>query len=309
MGGQIKVQSKEGKGSSFRFTIQTLAGNGVLQNALNFVNMPEQNGKKILIVDDNQTNRMILQIQLEQWKLRTVQAGSGSEALDILSRDAGFDLVLTDMQMPNMDGHMLAECIREKYPELPIILLSSLGDEYKNNDRHLFHSVLTKPIRQHALGNHIYRGLRQSEQTEGDENKIQEKLQSNFSGKYPLEILIAEDNLINQQVILNILNRMGYKPEMVENGLAAVEATDRKPFDLIFMDMQMPEMDGLEASRIIRSQTLDIQPVIIALTANTMLGDEKKCLDAGMNDYIGKPFKLEELVNKLEKWAKHKIAS
>ena len=240
---------------------------------------------------------------------RTVQAGSGSEALDILSRDAGFDLVLTDMQMPNMDGHMLAECIREKYPELPIILLSSLGDEYKNNDRHLFHSVLTKPIRQHALGNHIYRGLRQSEQTEGDENKIQEKLQSNFSGKYPLEILIAEDNLINQQVILNILNRMGYKPEMVENGLAAVEATDRKPFDLIFMDMQMPEMDGLEASRIIRSQTLDIQPVIIALTANTMLGDEKKCLDAGMNDYIGKPFKLEELVNKLEKWAKHKIAS
>jgi signal transduction histidine kinase/ligand-binding sensor domain-containing protein/DNA-binding response OmpR family regulator len=309
MGGQIRVQSKEGKGSSFRFTIQTHAGNGVLASTLQLANMPEQNGKKVLIVDDNQTNRTILKIQLEQWKLRTVQAGSGSEALEILSRNAAFDLVLTDMQMPNMDGYMLAECIREKYPHLPIILLSSLGDEYKKNNPKLFHSILTKPIRHHALGKHIFSGLRQQEQTVSNEIKFQEKLHPNFSMLYPLDILIAEDNLINQQVILNILNKMGYHPEMVENGQAAVEATERKPFDLILMDMQMPEMDGLEASRIIRSQNLDKQPVIIALTANTMLGDEKRCLDAGMNDYIGKPFKLEELVNKLEKWAKHKIAS
>ncbi|WP_166437018.1 ATP-binding protein [Niastella caeni] len=137
-------------------------------------------------------------------------------------------------------------------------------------------------------------------------NSKHEKLPGFFSEIYPLHILIAEDNLFNQQVIVHILNKMGYQPKVVENGALAVAASQAENFDVIFMDMQMPEMDGLEATRAIR-KALQIQPVIIALTANTMTGDREKCIDAGMNDYIGKPIDLEDVVLKLEKWALHKM--
>ena len=210
--------------------------------------------------------------------------------------------------MPYMDGFQLAKLIRQKYAHIPIILLSSIGDEYNNNNLQLFHSILTKPIRQHVLGKHIISGLqRQDKSSPIEEKTIQGKLSLDFFQKYPLKILVAEDNLINQQVILHILNKMGFQPELVLNGQQAVLASSQKHYDLILMDMQMPEMDGLEASRIIR-QTLEKQPVIIALTANTMRGDQEECLNAGMNDYIGKPVKLEELVNKIEKWALYKMA-
>jgi two-component system sensor histidine kinase/response regulator len=307
MGGEIRVQSKTGEGSVFLFNIKTEAGTKIFQAVHAHNNMSEQEGKKILVVDDNLTNRAILKSQLEQWKLKPVLACSGEEALDILSKNTAFDLVLTDMQMPFMDGIQLAEVIRKKYSQLPVILLSSIGDEYKNNNQQLFYSILTKPIRQHVLSKSIISVLQKKNITSVEEKTTQGKLPDNLSEKYPLDILIAEDNLINQQVIFHILNRMGYQPEMVGNGQEAVEASGLKHYDLILMDMQMPEMDGLEASRVIR-KTLQKQPVIIALTANTMQGDEEECLGAGMNDYIGKPVKLEELVNKLEKWALYKMA-
>jgi two-component system, sensor histidine kinase and response regulator len=304
MGGLINVQSKPGEGSVFGFTMKTHKGSKVTKPSAEY-NLQEQGGKKILVVDDNLTNRAILKSQLEQWKLTTVLASSGEEALDILSVNPAFDLVLTDMQMPFMDGTMLAQKIRALYPLIPIILLSSIGDEYKNGQQ-LFHSVLSKPIRQHVLGKHISSGLQRTVKSAGEEKTTHTKLPFNFSEMYPLQILIAEDNLINQQVILQILNNMGYQPELVENGQEAVEAASNKHFDLIMMDMQMPEMDGLEATRIIR-KTMQNQPVIIALTANTMEGDENECLNAGMDDYIGKPVNLDELVNKLEKWALYKM--
>jgi two-component system sensor histidine kinase/response regulator len=308
MGGQMRVESQPGKGSVFMFSIQSITGTRTLQPTLTAYNMSALEGKTILVVDDNLTNRVILKTQLEQWKLKPVLAGSASNALDLLSKDQAFDLVITDMQMPDMDGIQLALQIREKCPAVPIILLSSIGDEYNSDNLQLFHSILTKPVRQHVLGKHIVSALRHQDKSDTQEKTVQEKLPFNFSEMYPLEILIAEDNQINQQVILHILNKMGYRPELVENGVEAVKASAGKHYDLILMDMQMPEMDGLEASRIIR-KTQERQPVIIALTANTMQGDEEQCLEAGMNDYIGKPFKLEELVNKLEKWALYKIAS
>jgi len=129
------------------------------------------------------------------------------------------------------------------------------------------------------------------------------KLRVSIRPDLSMSILIAEDNLINQQVIIHILGKLGYKTTVVENGAEAVVAVNEGCFDLVLMDMQMPEMDGLEATEIIR-RTLEKQPVIVALTANTMQDDEEKCLRAGMNDYLGKPIKLEELVNKLEKWAR-----
>jgi len=304
MGGQITVDSIPNEGSVFGFTIKTARGSKMVPAPAEY-HLHEQQGKKILVVDDNLTNRAILKSQLEQWKLTTVLASSGQEALDILSVNPAFDLVLTDMQMPFMDGIMLAQKIRNLYPFIPIILLSSIGDEYKN-DLQLFHSVLSKPIRQHVLGKHISSGLQRTDKSTGEEKTTYTKLPFNFSELYPLQIMIAEDNLINQQVISHILQNMGYLPTLVENGQEAAALAGERHFDLILMDMQMPELDGLEATRIIR-KTLQNQPVIIALTANTMEGDEKECLTAGMDDYIGKPVNLEELVKKLEKWALYKM--
>ena len=301
MGGRIWVESEAGRGSVFSFTMKSKTGNSIL-TPLSHYNMADQEGKRILVVDDNLTNRAILKNQLENWKLVPVLASSGQEALGVLSQDSGFDLVLTDMQMPYMDGTTLSLSIRDQYPKIPIILLSSIGDEFKKDYGQLFHSVLSKPIKQHILGKHILAGLANQQHSSSNERTVQEKLPGDFSILHPMSILVAEDNQINQQVILHILTKMGYEPEMVENGQEAVDITQQKHFDLILMDMQMPEMDGLEASRVIRA-TLKRQPVIIALTANTMQGDQEECLDAGMDDYISKPVKLEELVSKLEKWA------
>ncbi len=306
MQGDICVKSEAGQGSVFSFTIETQAGIKTL-HAYTHYNMEDQEGKKILVVDDNLTNRAILKSQLMHWKLQAVLADSGQMALDILSKDAAFDLVLTDMQMPLMDGVLLTQSIKEKYPQMPVILLSSIGDEYGKNNQQLFNSVLTKPIKQHVLSKHIINGLQLQGKSLSEEKSTQEKLPTDFSVVFPLHILIAEDNLINQQVILHILKRMGYEPEIAANGQEAVEAARLAAYDLILMDMQMPEMDGLEATKIIR-QELQKQPVIIALTANTMQGDQEECLNAGMNDYISKPVKLEDLVAKLEKWALYKMA-
>jgi CheY-like chemotaxis protein len=230
-----------------------------------------------------------------------VLAASGVEALSIL--DDCFDLVLTDMQMPFMDGVRLSQAIHDRHPRLPIILLSSVGDEYKKQQ--LFSAVMTKPIKQQLLYRHILAGLQHQARLTGDGRTASSHHSENLSKTFPLEILVAEDNEINQQVILYILQKLGYTPVIVSNGREAVEAAEHTDYDIIFMDLQMPEMDGLEATRRIRENKSLAQPVIIALTANTMEGDEEECLDAGMNDYLGKPVKLEELLARLRKWALH----
>jgi two-component system sensor histidine kinase/response regulator len=305
MGGRIWVESEAGKGSSFFFTMQTSKGHSILPVSGNH-SISKHNGKRILIIDDNPTNLYILKSQVLKWNQQPTLAGSGKEALDILSQDEQFDLILSDMQMPEMDGVSLAQQVKENYAHIPVILLSSMCDEFTKADKQLFTSVLTKPIKQHVLCKHIANGLERQQRPATEETTVHEKLPRDFSEKYPLRILVAEDNLFNQQVIIHILKKMGYDPRVVDNGELAVAASGECNYDVILMDMQMPEMDGIEATHIIRN-TLQNQPVIIALTANTMHGDEEKCLEAGMNDYIGKPVKLEEVVSKLEKWAIHKM--
>ena len=302
MKGQISVESKPGQGSVFSFTIQTQRGTKILQPYTHY-NLSDQKDKRILVVDDNQTNQTILKDQLEHWNLKPSMAGSAEAALDILSKDPSFDLVLTDMKMPGMDGVSLAQYIRQNYPRIPIILLSSIGDEVNKNS-HLFDSILIKPIKQHILCKQILGSLQQSI-SPLEEASIQEELPDNLSLKFPLEILIAEDNIINQKVILHILRKMGYAPSLVENGQEAVNAALQQDFDIILMDMQMPLMDGLEATRKLR-KTLEKQPVIIALTANVMDDDRQECLNSGMDDYLGKPIVLDELITKLEKWFLHR---
>jgi two-component system, sensor histidine kinase and response regulator len=199
-----------------------------------------------------------------------------------------------------MDGAMLAKLIKESYPQLPIILLSSIGEEFKNDERKLFISIMNKPIKQQVLSKQVFTALRKRSAMQ-EEVTVKSKLSIDFSDKYPFEILIAEDNEVNQHVIKHILGKMGYRPAIVKNGKEAVDAMDGGQHNLILMDMQMPIMDGLEATRVIRSKNIS-QPIIIALTANAMDTDQQLCLQAGMDDYICKPVKLDELMNKLSKW-------
>ena len=300
MDGEIWVTSKPDAGSTFSFTMKTAESTKPLKNSVNY-SMADQMGKRILVVDDNLTNRAILKTQLEQWKLVPVLACSGKEALEIIRREPPFDLVLSDMQMPYMDGVALTKSIQQQFPEMPVILLSSVGDECHKENPGLFHAALNKPIKLHVLGKCILSAL-QNRPNLSENKASQEKLSVNFSKAYPMKILVAEDNVFNQQVIFHILDKMGYQPDMTENGQQTIEAAQKQPYDIILMDMQMPEVDGLEATRIIR-KTLQQQPIIIALTANTMQGDEEECRNAGMNDYITKPVHLDDLISKLEKWA------
>jgi CheY-like chemotaxis protein len=236
-----------------------------------------------------------------------VLASSGAQALQILAEAQGkFDIVITDMQMPDIDGVQLTRQIKEFYPVIPVILLSSIGDESKKKHPELFHAVLNKPVKQQQLNRVIHGVVRREEEAAPIErSKTNQVLSDEFATHYPLRLLVAEDNPINQKLILRVLNKLGYKQiEVAQNGLEAVEKFNEQFYDMILMDVQMPEMDGLEATRLIRLKQYH-QPVIISMTANAMQGDREECMKAGMDDYISKPVKLEALVTLLEKWAVH----
>lgn len=301
MGGNIDVKSKENVGTTFTFTMQSSASSQSLRTYVTN-HIAGMEGKQVLVVDDNLTNRCILKNQLEMWKLLPTLASSGAEALEIMAKGTEFDLLLTDMQMPDMDGCELAQHVQRLYPELPIILLSSVGDERNKQYEGLFRSILTKPIKQEMLCKMIINELRGKTKPVTELQPAKQKLSIDFSKEHPLKILVAEDNLVNQKLTLKILSKLGFEAALAENGSVAVEMANQQPYDIILMDVQMPEIDGLEATRIIR-QGMEVQPTIIAMTANAMKEDRDECLKAGMDDFLSKPVKLEELVNMLAKWS------
>jgi CheY-like chemotaxis protein len=306
MGGEVSVSSEEGKGTTFSFNILSkVAQNSQRQYAA--LNTAGNEGKKVLVVDDNTTNLSILKAQLDLWKLTPVLASSGKQALEILALGETFHLIISDMQMPEMDGVMLAEQIKAKQPKIPIILLSSVGDESKSKYPHLFNSVLTKPIKQAQMHKLIQIELKQNNAPVVEEKKTN-ILSEDFANAYPLTILIAEDNMINQKLAMRVLNKLGYLPELANNGKEAVEMQAATPYNVILMDMLMPEMDGLQATRTIRN-THSIQPQIVAMTANALPEDRTACLQAGMDDYISKPIKLEILMEVLKQTASKVIIS
>jgi CheY-like chemotaxis protein len=301
MGGSISVKGNQGRGTTFSFSIKTAISVKSIQTYVTS-HMIGLEGKKVLVVDDNATNRIILKNQLEHWKLIPVLASSAKEALEILSHGPGPDLILADMEMPDMDGIQMARAIKQSHSALPIVLLSSIGDERAKIHPELFSSVLTKPVRQDILRQHVRDSLRKQDKIQSEEIPVKKLLPSDFSKQFPMRILIAEDNAVNQKLTVRVLQKLGYKPEVAGNGQEVLQAIEHKSFDLILMDVQMPEMDGLEATRQIRLRA-GVQPVIIAMTANAMPGDREECMQAGMNDYISKPVKLEILVERLEVWA------
>ena len=301
MGGSITVESIPESGTTFTFTIQTKASKNSVINYIHF-NADGLQGKKVLVVDDNQTNCNILKSQLTDWKFSPTLASSAGQALKILSSDSGFELVITDMQMPDMDGVELALAIRKVNPALQIILLSSIGHEQRKQYDHLFSYILTKPVKQKVLSNAITTALRKVGKPSTSLETPTTKLSNEFAMLFPLQILIAEDNPVNQTLAVRMLKKLGYDPTLSENGILALEETQRISYDIILMDVQMPEMDGLEATRLIRKGNIK-QPIIIAMTANVLPEDKEACFNAGMDDYISKPIPVTELVKRLEKWA------
>ena len=228
MGGRFDVESEVNKGSVFSFTLSTRAGTKILKTYIQY-NMSEIQNKKILIVDDNETNLAVLKSQLELWKLVPVLAESAGHGLKILSDNPGISLVLTDMQMPHMDGIEFARNIKRLHPAIPVILLSSIGEDCMQNASQLFTSILNKPVRQHLLSKHILNALHPNHNNNSPAvADIKEKLPTNFSEKHPLQILVAEDNPVNQKVITYILNKLGYAPALAVNGAIAVEMAGKK---------------------------------------------------------------------------------
>ena len=302
MQGNIFAESKLDVGTSFYFTIKTRLSTEVLP-ILIAGNMKDLAGKKILVVDDNETNRKILMIQLENCHMEPVLAASGHEAMGILESKT-FDAVISDMQMPEMDGVGFTMLLRKKFDTLPVILLSSIGDGTRNRYPGLFSAVMTKPVKQQQLLDVLKTILANPGQCAPV--RLQQKLMNKtFSEQFPLTILVAEDNPINQKVILRILNNLGYKPHLAENGKEVITFLKHKTVDLILMDIQMPEMDGFEATAAIRNSAGE-QPLIIAMTANALKEDREECILAGMDDYLSKPLKIDLLMEVLSATEKYR---
>jgi PAS domain S-box-containing protein len=300
MGGKMWVESEPGKGSTFQFTIQTEQAELPERSRPAFSDsQPQLAGKRVLIVDDNATNRRILVLQTQAWGMVPQETGTPAQALEWIRGGEAFDAAILDMNMPDMDGLALAVAIHE-YREpgsLPLVLFTSLGRRESGIHELQFAAQLSKPIKPSQLFDAligIFAGrVREAAPSEAGKQRIDAEM----ADRHPLRILLAEDNLVNQKLALRLLQGMGYRADVAANGLEAVESIARQPYDVVLMDVQMPEMDGLEASRQInRRWGKQERPRIVAMTANAMQGDRELCLAAGMDDYLTKPIRLNDLV-------------
>ena len=307
LGGRIWVESDEGRGTRFHFTVVAEAGvvpvgavRGASAAPVPSRPQPQLSGKLVLIVDDHETNRRFLLKQTEAWGLVARAASSGREALDWMKRGDRFDLAILDMQMPEMDGVTLADEIRRMLENdaPPMVQVSSLGRR-EPAVKGLFAASLTKPIKASHLYN-VMVGLL-ADRAAADEPAAG-KTGPRLADRHPLRVLVAEDNVVNQKVALLLLGRLGYRADLVSDGAEAVEAVRQVPYDLVLMDLQMPQMDGLDAMRLIHAQHAPgLRPLIVALTANALQEDRESCLAAGMDGYLSKPIQLERLEDALKR--------
>lgn len=312
MGGRIGVDSEEEKGSSFWFTASLEKQREVREKK---IVIPEDiRHRRILIVDDNAASRLILQEQLKSWGCRYGAASSGKEALAVLNQ-AGeekdpYEIAVIDMQMPEMDGETLGRKIKQDkaISNTILIMMTSMGargDASRLNDIG-FAAYLTKPIKQSQIYDCLVTVLGMKKETSNVRSVAMVTRHSlDEDRKAKTRILLADDNIINQKVAVSIMKKLGYTADAVANGQEAVKALEMISYDIVLMDCQMPVLDGYQATREIRNpnaKVLNPKVPIIAMTANAMKGDREKCIDAGMDDYLAKPVKPQEISDMIEKW-------
>ena len=303
MGGRMWAESEGlGKGATFCFTIQVPTAQLPPARARDFVGeQPELTGKRVLVVDDNATNRRVLGLQAAKWGMRSRDTESPREALRWIEAGESFDLAILDMHMPEMDGLALAREVRARAAELPLVLFSSLGRRESGDVDGIFNAYLAKPVHQSQLYDTLVGLLARDDAPKvAAAQSARSQFDPEMAARHPLRILLAEDNVVNQKLALRILQQLGYRADLASNGIEAIESVQRQSYDVVLMDVQMPEMDGLDAARAIcAGWGQDERPRIVAMTANAMQGDRDICLAAGMDDYLTKPIRVERLVEAL----------
>ena len=309
MGGRLWVESREGEGSTFHFT--AVFSKGQAKRSREREERQELlDGVPVMIVDDNATNRRILEAMLGNWRMVPQSASDGAEALTALDRaiNAGTpsQLVISDVNMPGMDGFELYDRIRSSshLAQVPVILLTSAarpGDVARCREIGVA-AHLIKPVKQSLLLNAILGAIADVSRMP-DESKGGQTVEDVPTSQRVLHILLAEDNATNQKFAVRAIEKAGHSVAIANNGREAVEAWERETYDLILMDVHMPEMDGLEATAMIRQREGDKpgRTPIVAMTANAMKGDREQCLDAGMDGYVSKPVKRETLFAEIDR--------
>jgi PAS domain S-box-containing protein len=307
MGGRIWVESQESKGSTFHFVIRFRRSDvGGIDTGRTH---PDFEGRRVLIVDDSAVNRQILRLQMQRLGMIVTEARNGDEALAVLGGHPVFDVALVDYSMPGRDGVAFARAVRETGTKIPpMIFLPSLSrsDEVVAQSRELFAAIVPKPVHFAALYDAL-RGIFVAASRDAAA-PTRPVIDRSLGESHPLRILLVEDHMVNQKVALKILKQMGYRADVAGNGLEALEALERQRYDAVLMDVQMPEMDGLEATRrICATMPREVRPWIIAMTANAMESDRERCLAAGMDNYLRKPIRIPELEDALRQVCPLKI--
>jgi signal transduction histidine kinase/HPt (histidine-containing phosphotransfer) domain-containing protein len=308
MGGKMWAESVPGKGSTFHFTANFQAEPQVVRE----LRLPRLADLKVLIVEDNSACRRILTEQTAKWGMRPQNAETPEQALELILHGAHFDVAVIDLQLPGMDGISLAAEIRKLRGTalLPMVLLAPLGNRAETpRDPHLaLTQSIAKPVKPALLCSAIELALFSPKKLAATIAATPSQL---LAERLPLRILLVDDNAINQKVAARILTQIGYQPDLAENGLKALAALDAKLYDLVFMDLMMPEMGGLEAATTIRERQKNSaghpnyagRILIVAMTAHAQQSDRDKCLGVGMDDYLAKPIRPADLRNIIEKWA------
>ncbi|HVW94782.1 MAG TPA: two-component regulator propeller domain-containing protein [Mucilaginibacter sp.] len=300
MGGSIAVESQIGRGTTVIFNIKTKfeISSGVEESCA----VNPSKGNRILIIDGSKKSAAILEAQLKLWKQVPVSATTLAEALRKLNKEEKPGLILCSAATGGSDVNNFITEVKKSAANIPLIFMCSVLEKIKISQADA--KILLKPVKQHQLCKAIQTVLIESKTT-GAENTSSALLSEEFAEKFPMTILIAEDNLINQKLITKVVNKLGFMPLVVNNGNQVLEALANDYFDIILMDVQMPELDGLETTRIIRKSKFK-QPYIIAMTASAMAEDKTACLEAGMNHFISKPISIQSLVEVLERSYKEK---
>jgi len=320
MGGSISVTSEVGRGSTFLFTIRAPSAGGRRKPITGPLDVTLQ-GRRLLVVDDNETNRSILALQTRRWGMEVVSCATAEEALNLLEKGEKFDAAVIDMVMPGMDGLELVEALREipHAKKMPVVLLSS-GEIDPARRQVGFFSSIPKPWKSSALQRELLHLLGQGSApavavsaspaaptaSVAPVTGIEPRhvLEPDSAQKLPVKILVVEDNPTNMQVVVTVLHALGYQPDTAENGQTGIEMAEVGGYDLILLDVQMPDIDGWAVARHLRQYVRDKQLTIVAITAGVTPEDRQRCFDAGMDDFVMKPFKISTLKAVILKYAR-----